>query len=74
MCDAWGEEIDFTNWPGLQFQLSVSDYAFPSSAREFRPGRFNQCLQVSHQLSKFKARYKKFKKKFQSLFFRYIVE
>ena len=34
MCDSWGENIDFRNWPGLQFQLDVLETSFaPTSFR-----------------------------------------
>lgn len=38
MCDSWGEDIDFRNWPGLQFQLSVMETLNPTS---YRFGVFN---------------------------------
>ena len=33
MCDSWGENIDFRNWPGLQFQLDVMKTSNPTSYR-----------------------------------------
>ena len=29
MCDSWGEDIDFRNWPGLQFQVGISESNAP---------------------------------------------
>ena len=29
MCDSWGEDIDFRNWPGLQFQVDISESNAP---------------------------------------------
>ena len=47
MCDSWGEDIDFRNWPGLQFELfSISESGFPSYWRHTAPGLYNQCKQI----------------------------
>ena len=34
MCDAWGEDVDFENWPGLQFQLGASESTDPADWRQ----------------------------------------
>ena len=36
VCDAWGENVDFENWPGLQFQLGASESTDPADWRIVR--------------------------------------
>ena len=48
MCDSWGEDINFRNWPGLQQEImSPSFYT-----RTKKPGHINQCRQVHRRSAK----------------------